>query len=145
MKKCKILSLMLSLCIISTSTSTLAFASSTKTSNNNLYESKTSNSKEFVINELYKLGFTDEEIEELFEEFPYDESIPLIGTTISGNTISKHNISTILRTSPGDTINETYYISTKWVQNLGFAVDGATLGLGLSEAEWAKVIIKKVG
>lgn len=43
MKKYKILSLMLSLCIISTSTSIVAFASPTKTSSNNLYESETLN------------------------------------------------------------------------------------------------------
>lgn len=140
MKKCKILSLILSLCIISTSTSIVAFASPTKTSSNNLYESETLNSKKSIINELYKLGFTDKEIEELFEEFPYDESIPLIDNTISSNKIYN-----ILRTSPGDTKNSTYYISTNWVKGLGYSISIGSAGLGLSKAEWAKILVKKMG
>lgn len=148
-KRNKILSLILSTCIIGTPT--LAMASSIKPSNNNnLHTSEISHSKDFVINELYKLGFTDKEVEELFEQFPYDKNIPLVefvpnNNIYEGNSISEINIPIILETSPGQTKNKTYYISTNWVKGLGHSVSIGSAGLGLSKATWAKIIVKKMG
>lgn len=148
-KRSKVLSLMLALCI--SGTPTLAMANSIGVSRDKeLHVSKASHSKDFIINELHKLGFTDGEVEELFEEFPYDENVPLIdfncnNSYYEGNFASKINMPSMLRARPGETKNETYYISTSWVKSLGHSVSIGSAGLNLSKSTWAKVVVKKVG
>lgn len=84
-------------------------------------------SKDEIIEELVKIGFTDKEIEELFVRFPYEEDITLFSD-------SSH---------PDKT--ETYYISTNYVKGLGYSIQIGNAGLGLTSAAWAKIIVKCVG
>lgn len=106
--------------------------------------------KEMIVNELYKIGFTDEEIEELFKEFPYDENVPLLqlDPTVSNYEVSsalKANTLISLANTPGKTKPETYYISTSWVKGLGHSVSVGSAGLGLSSSAWSKILVQKIG
>lgn len=94
------------------------------------YSNKNTNTlppKDVIVAELVKLGFTDQEIEELFIKFPYEE-----------------NISFLSDPSHPDVTN-TYYISTTAVKSLGYAITIGLPGLGLSSADWVKIITKTVG
>lgn len=84
-------------------------------------------SKDEIVAELVKIGFTDEEIEDLFVRFPYEEDIMLFSD-------SSH---------PDKT--ETYYISTNYVKGLGYAITIGNAGLGLTSAAWAKIVVNCVG
>ncbi|MGO1469896.1 MAG: hypothetical protein ACTHW2_07725 [Tissierella sp.] len=148
--KCtKILSLLLIICIISSSN--LAVASSMGISTNDIPSiSKTKHTKESITNELYNLGFTTREIEELFQEFPYDENIPLLDLDsaigIYGQDFaSDSDIQMTLANHPGQRKRVSYNISTNWVKGIGYPISIGHLGLSLSKAQWAKIIIKKVG
>jgi hypothetical protein len=147
----KVISLLMALCITIVSP-TFAMASSTEsTSDNVLQVREVTHTKEFVVDELHKIGFTDEEIESLFERFPYDENESLLefvpnGSMPKGDSLSQMSFSTALESATDvDDKDETYYISTSYVKGLGHTVSITSAGLGLSKSTWAKIIVKKVG
>lgn len=84
-------------------------------------------SKAEIIEELFKIGFTDEEIEELFIRFPYEENIEFFSD-------SSH---------PDKT--ETYIISTRLIMSMGYTIDITAAGLALSSQKWEKIVVECVG
>lgn len=86
-----------------------------------------------VVAQLKEFGFTNKEIDELFEQFPYE-----------GPQQKRHFL--LARSSashPDYTVVKE--ITAKSVELMGHTVNFGMIGLGMSSSAWAKVVIKSFG